>query len=111
MSEIHGTNGTYLEDIKLAPLELYKIDNGSIIKFGNVTAHYTKVCLLVVYLQLIKYSQFVKYIQKKFQKCTLNVMFEHLYYSTILYIAYKIYVYSLKEVIFFIFFIPYFCML
>ncbi|XP_044745438.1 putative leucine-rich repeat-containing protein DDB_G0290503 [Coccinella septempunctata] len=45
ISDLNSSNGTFLKNRKLEPLRLYRLENGSHIKFGEVEGTYTKYTL------------------------------------------------------------------
>ncbi|KAL3285546.1 hypothetical protein HHI36_000076, partial [Cryptolaemus montrouzieri] len=44
ISDLKSSNGTFLNGRKLAPLQLYQLENGARVTFGNIEGTYSKCC-------------------------------------------------------------------
>lgn len=57
ISDFNSSNGTYLDDSKLTPFKLYMLTDNAELRFGDVSARYSKVSFnIFVYLYLYVYT-------------------------------------------------------
>lgn len=61
-----STNGTYLGEDKLAPLQLYELTTESVLKFGLVSATYFKVIILIVHVEVVKFDPIFNHLVNKY---------------------------------------------